>query len=114
MHEGKLEMDYYVQIVPDRIFLIISNTTFKRGRWRAISGAKIRRPKEIWINKQFYIFTRNEWKRARKRALESMHFQREEIEDKIKMCKRLAAQRSFRLKLEADAIGIQMGSNGKR
>lgn len=89
--------------------LILSKIAFLRIKGRKSRGAKIRNPIEILIDGATFVFTRQEWKKGKRKALEHERFpvdvlkvQREEILDKVKMSKRLSELRSWRLKLDAD------------
>ena len=92
---------------------IMSRRTFNRARRRAQRGRSIRNPVSVVISDSQYVFTRNEWEKAReeaKRHLDDTHsLMRQEILEKIKMSKRLQPRRAVRLCLEANRAARQPG-----
>ena len=93
-------------------FLILPVKTFERAKNRKDRGARIRQAVTEVINGTLFIFTRKEWANGKTTALKHKEFLkdlprvfRDEIQEKIKSCKRLAKQRNLRSKLEADVAG---------
>ena len=116
MFKIMLKTDRRVFISSKTGLMIIPISTFERARGRKHRGAKIRKPIWVVVEGELFVFTPKEWMRGKEMASNNKEFlsklpwnYREEIQTKVKMSKRLAAQRALRLKLEADAAAAQMG-----
>ncbi|MBA7709775.1 hypothetical protein ES703_118700 [subsurface metagenome] len=116
-----LKTDRRVFISSKTRLVIIPISTFERARGRKARGARIRKPISVVVHGELFVFTPNEWAKGKKMASNNKEFLsdlpwniRMEIEDKVKMSKRLAEQRALRLKIEADAAAAQMGIDATR
>jgi hypothetical protein len=97
-------------------YAMITICTLSRARARLSKGSKIRRPVRQKIDGVDCIFVSSEWERAKRRGRD--YYQRyyrdipwlygEEMKRCVLMSPRLAKQRVYRLKLEADAAGEAM------
>lgn len=116
MHKIVKSVDQFIHIQSHEGCFLISIQAFRRAKTRYIKGSKIRRPVRQKIDGVDCIFVSSEWERAKRRGRD--YYQRyyrdipwlygEEMKRCVLMSPRLAKQRAYRLKLEADAAGQAM------
>lgn len=92
-------------------------SVFNRARNGKSRRKKLRNPIEKMIDGHLFVFTKREFGKVKVIELpdntpcKSWHqYIRKEIKEKIMMSKRLSVQRTYRLRNEANAAGIQRES----
>ena len=106
--------DSYVYIASRNDMRAFEIPAFARARSRLERKAKIRKPVTVNVEGFLFVFTKNEWRKAKERAVEHKRFNsglprhyREEIMDKIKTSKTLSKHMALRIKLDADRAGAE-------